>query len=81
MTLDDRLDEFAFNGYTKMGLTDKQYARQLDPAKLAILSDLLKIIGEDESTEAEPPATINFSALMHNDLRQELRERVKKYCD
>lgn len=84
MTLDDRLDEFAFNGYTKMGLTDKQYSRQLDPAKEAILSDLLEIIGEDDKLYDKEGGLVtgeNHARTFKNQLRQELRQKAREYCE
>lgn len=81
MTLDDRLlsqAKFA-NG---LGIDLKVIAQ----GKEAILSDLLEIIGEDEEAiggitykeggEKSVPKPIKH----RNNLRQELREKVKKYC-
>ena len=53
-------------------------------AKQAILSDLLEIIGEDKK-----PFNTNFNrgikpdiiTKIENQLRQELREKVRKYCE
>ena len=56
--------------------------------KEAILSDLLEIIGEDEETGAIKLAseitgdeTLLLRKYARNKLRQELREKVKKYCE
>lgn len=55
-----------------------------DEAKQAILSDLLEIIGEDE----KQPHPVNDESRCRfyrvggkNFVRQELREKVKKYCE
>lgn len=71
----ERLDEILSNidsiGYS--------WLEGRDEAKQAILSDLLKIIGEDEA-EVECGEQIP-SAWHKNKLRQELREKVRKYCE
>ena len=75
MTLDDRLKDNIGGDYGGIDLVEDDYT----VLRLAILSDLNNIIGEDEPEiilgEQIP------SAWHKNKLRQELRERVKKYCD
>jgi hypothetical protein len=52
-TIRDILDEFAFNGHTKMGLTDKQYERQLIPAEQAINALISTAVREARIDEIE----------------------------
>lgn len=45
--------------------------------KEAILIDLLEIIGEDENYKS---VAGSFKTSIKNKLRQELRDKVRKYC-
>lgn len=89
MTLDDRLDEV----YTD-GITGYAYATSMNKASLAILSDLLSLIGEEveglwneeewfcERCDWQPTdGTKTCKCNIRNLLRQELREKVKEYCE
>lgn len=89
MTLNDITRELFQDGY--MGQLeygpvqlDPYREEMIDKAKEAILSDLLEIIGEDKK-----PFNTNFNrgikpdiiTKIENQLRQELREKVRKYCE
>jgi hypothetical protein len=95
MTLDDTLQELANtvyqHGKATRTNTPFHYGEPMGQAKEAILSDLLEIIGEDNKVMVKPEpiqgidqlwldgrATGEFSA--KNQLRQELRDKVKEYC-
>lgn len=82
MTLNDITRELFQDGY--MGQLeygpvqlDPYREEMIDKAKEAILSDLLEIIEEDEPQT--PRRHVN--EMVRNRLRQELREKVKKYCE
>lgn len=89
MTLNDITRELFQDGY--MGQLeygpvqlDPYREEMIDKAKEAILSDLLEIIGEDEVITITDPDTNDFGKVVghpYNDLRQELREKVRKYCE
>ena len=76
MTLDDRLVEY------KMGFVagDKDIREHFANYKLAILSDLNTIIGEDTGRKHFDTQFEAYAALVQDELRQELREKVKEYC-
>lgn len=83
MTLDDILDEQfkRLDGTTVLPIYNRPTA--IGQAKEAILSDLLEIIGEDENSMVEeqyasPQPTVDEH--YRNQLRQELRDKVKEYC-
>ena len=83
MTLDDRLDEQfkRMDGTTVLPIYNRPTA--IGQAKEAILSDLLEIIGEDEKITITDPDTNDFGKIVdhpYNEIRQELREKVKEYC-
>jgi hypothetical protein len=74
MTLDDRLADFSVaKDYPALAYEETKKVH-----KLAILSDLNNILEDNEV-----PVTPNEMALeiIRNQLRQELRERVRKYCE
>lgn len=82
MTLDDRLDQ-VWND-AKNDPLEEAYGFTIKEVRLAILSDLLEIIGEDENSQVEeqyasPQPTVDEH--YRNKLRQELREGVRKYCE
>lgn len=79
MSLDDRLEQ-TYNSDTHLD--------EVEEAKQAILTDLLEIIGEDEETVVEDydcPCGTNHhyetSYHQRNQLRQQLRDKVRKYCE
>ena len=51
---------------------------QINESKKAILSDLLEIIGEDEPVKGNPFDKSFYTT--RNQIRQELRDKVKEYC-
>lgn len=84
MTLDDRLEDYAnFKVWESKQDWKDDYdrngniANSRKQATQAILSDLLEIIEEDEPQT--PRRHVN--EMVRNRLRQELREKVKKYCE
>ena len=76
MTLDDRL--LTYGGYCSQQIEATDGDKQFFEAKQAILSDLLELI-EDEAVRV--PANDMAIAIIRNQIRQELREKVKKYCE
>lgn len=55
----------------------------IDDAKQAMLTDLLEIIGEDTPLYPKDGGMVdgeNIVRSFKNDLRQELREKIKAYC-
>ncbi len=83
MTLDDRLTK-AKGIILSPDDGSWRYMTDTTQDKLAILSDLLEIIGEDENSQVEeqyasPQPTVDEH--YRNKLRQELREGVRKYCE
>ena len=79
MTLDDRLTNY----YRETVRVDGNTPNSRQRATQAILSDLLEIIGEDEEITITDPDTNGFGKVVghpYNDLRQELRDKVKEYC-
>jgi len=85
MTLDDRLKDMAHP--TREITTDKHRTIARNQAKEAILSDLLELIGEDDievrGTTQNPdnPKHWTRKTANRNQLRQELRDKVKEYCE
>lgn len=87
MTLDDRLDEQfkRMDGTTVLPIYNRPTA--IGQAKEAILSDLLELIGEDDievrGTTQNPdnPKHWTRKTANRNQLRQELRDKVKEYCE
>lgn len=76
MTLDDRLDK-VWNDAGNDPL-EEAYGFTIKEATQAILSDLLEIIGEDEPVKGNPFDKSFYTT--RNQIRQELREKVKEYC-
>ncbi len=79
MTLDDRLDK-VWNDARNDPL-EEAYGFTIKEATQAILSDLLEIIGEDERIIDSTSDIHAYFITAKHQLRQELRERVKKYCE
>lgn len=77
MTLDDRLDK-VWNDARNDPL-EEAYGFTIKEATQAILSDLLEIIEEDENPKGT--RMVGVPSVQRDQLRQELRERVKKYCE
>lgn len=95
MTLDDRLEHYQDENIKNVNklMASKTpdwagtYEEEKKNLKQAILSDLLQIIGEDESVSLEQEAIDHEFDLdargkeANNKYRQELRKKVKKYCE
>lgn len=92
MTLDDRLDviaerSFIVNCHSEYDKDATKSDKDYYKAKQAILSDLLEIIGETEiqvrgiTQNKENPMYWTKGTKIDYELRQELREKVKKYCE
>jgi len=82
MILDDRLIEF--DTWCLCGNKECVLSENFAENKKAILSDLLQIIGEDE--KQPHPGNDESKCRFYrvggkNFVRQELREKVKKYCE
>lgn len=81
MSIDERLEDYFFpEDVARNDSNDGniQYAKQ------TIYKDLMELIGEDENSMVEeqyasPQPTVDEH--YRNQLRQELREKVKKYCE
>ena len=81
----ERLDEIVdtLNQFAPDQLVEEMRAQ----AKQAILSDLLELIGEDDievrGTTQNPdnPKHWTRKTANRNQLRQELRDKVKEYCE
>lgn len=85
MTLDDILDEMGESYYPYHEYGDNEVyvisnKEQKTAAKQAILSDLLEIIGEDETTVRNGLVGLTHKDETRNQLRQELRTKLKEYC-
>lgn len=84
MSLDEVLEQnIAIRGFESVN-GDGEYFGNLDESsveviKQAILTDLLEIIGEDVNPDEFELSRYKYS--IKNQLRQELREKIKAYCE
>lgn len=84
MSLDKALNELHFTSIAHITQSHASNDTHVKEAKKAILTDLLEIINEDENSQVEeqhasPQPTIDEH--YRNQLRQELRDKVRKYCE
>lgn len=75
MSLGKRLNKMAVD----LAIKDEAMFAAENRTKQAILADLLEIIGEDEIDNF--PDIHEIAPRLRNQLRQELREKIKAYCD
>jgi len=77
MTLDDRLDQ-VWND-AKNDPLEEAYGFTIKEVRLAILSDLLELIGEDERIIDSTSDIHAYFITAKHQLREELRTKLKDY--